>query len=131
MAEYERSATVHGTPAVIYAYVADPKHLPGYVAGMVQAAMMGGDHLHVAADVRRGHEEGNAMFRANPASRRLEWGSDDHPDYHGWLVVADGDANDTSRVTIHISTRNEDDRVEIDAALQQTLANLEAVLSHA
>ncbi len=95
MAEYERSATVHATPAATYEYLADPRHMPEYVATMTQAQRSDRAHLHVTAEVEGRHEEGDAMFRSDPSSRRLEWNREGHA-YRGWLTVA-GDNGSTSR----------------------------------
>lgn len=127
--EYERSATVHAAPATTYDYLANPRHLTEYVATMAQAEPSAPGHLHVAADVHGRHEEGDATFRADPAARRLEWGGDDGRGYHGWLNVTDGDMGGSARVTIHLSTRDEADRAEIEQAIEQTLANIERELA--
>jgi hypothetical protein len=124
MAEYERSATMHAAPGAVYDYLAEPGHLPEYVATMVQAERSNPGHLHVAADVDGRHEEGEASFRPDPAARRLEWGGD-KPDYRGWMQVADEDGSGSSRLTIHLSTRDDADGAEIEEAIGQTLANIE------
>jgi hypothetical protein len=129
MADYERSGTVGESPSATYAYLADPGHLPEYVATMVQARAMPGDHVHVAADVQGRHEEGDAMFRSDPAARRLEWGGEAGHDYRGWLTVADGEMPGTSVVTIHLATHDEADRAAIIATMDETLANITRALS--
>ena len=131
MAEYERSQTVSGRAAAIYDHLADPAHLTDYVATMVKSQVVSSEHLHVAADVSRGHEEGEAMFRADPAGRRLEWGGlEGHP-YHGWLSVTDGGSADESVVTIHLSTSDGENRAEIEQAITDTLGNISTMMSPA
>ena|SRR2546426_3606067 len=128
MAEYERSATVHATPAATYEYLADPRHMPEYVATMTQAQRSDRAHLHVTAEVEGRHEEGDAMFRSDPSSRRLEWGREGHA-YRGWLTVA-GDNGSTSTVTIHLETHDELDRAAVELALDATIANIQHSLSN-
>jgi len=127
MAEYERSATVNATPAATYDYLADPRHMPDYVATMTQAQRSDGGHLHVAAEVEGRHEEGDAMFRSDPVSRRLEWGREGHA-YRGWLTVG-GDDGPISTVTIHLETHDESDGAAIERALDETIANIQHSLS--
>jgi len=131
MAEYEKSQTVHGRASEIYDYLADPGHLTDYVATMVKAQVVSSEHLHVAADVSRGHEEGEAMFRANVAARRLEWGGMEGHAYRGWLDVEDGATAAESVVTIHLSTSDEEDRAEIEQAIVDTLHNISTTMSPA
>jgi Polyketide cyclase / dehydrase and lipid transport len=128
MAEYERSTTVQATPSATYGYLSDPQHLPDYVATMTQARATGQDHLRVAAEVQGRHEEGEAMFRADPSSRRLEWGREGH-DYHGWLTVTDGGSDDTAKVTIHLHTHDDSDGAEVERALDETMSKIENAVS--
>jgi uncharacterized protein YndB with AHSA1/START domain len=128
MAQYERSATIDAPPAATYDYLADPRHMPEYVATMTQARQSDRDHLHVAAEVEGRHEEGEAMFRSDPSSRRLEWGREGHA-YRGWLTVGGVDDESTSRVTIHLETHDESDPAEIERTLEETLANIRNALS--
>ena len=131
MAEYEKSQTVRGRATDIYEYLADPTHLTDYVATMVKAQVVSSEHLHVAADISRGHEEGEAMFRANAAARRLEWGGMEGHPYHGWLDVGEGASAGESVVTIHLSTGDVEDRAEIEQAITDTLHNISTMMSPA
>lgn len=130
MADFERSATIHAGADATYEYLADPRHMPDYVATMTQAEEAPGGHLHVAADVHGRHEEGEAMFLPDPAARRLEWGREGH-EYHGWLAVAGMTGAETSQVTIHIETHDETDADEVDRALDETMRNIEHAMSGA
>ena len=130
MADFERSATIHASADATYEYLADPRHMPEYVATMTQAKEAPGGHLHVAADVQGRHEEGEAMFLADPAARRLEWGREGH-EYHGWLAVAGMTGAPTSRVTIHLETHDEADADEVERALDETMRNIERAMSGA
>lgn len=131
MADYEKSQTVNGQASEIYDYLADPSHLTEYVATMVKAQVVSGDHLHVAADISRGHEEGEAMFRADASSHRIEWGAMESHGYSGWLAVGDGASAGTSSVTIHLSTRDDENKAEIEQAIDQTLGNISKLMSPA
>jgi Polyketide cyclase / dehydrase and lipid transport len=130
MAEYERSATVHAAPAATFDFLADPRHMPDYVATMTQARATGQGHLHVAADVQDRHEEADATFRADPATRRLEWGREGH-DYNGWLTVVDGKDVGSSTVTIHLRTHDALDAAEVERALEETMGKIETAVSTA
>jgi hypothetical protein len=130
MADFERSATIHATADATYEYLADPRHMPEYVATMTQAKEQPGGHLHVAADVEGRHEEGEAMFLADPAARRLEWGREGH-EYHGWLAVAGMTGAPTSMVTIHLETHDDTDAGEVERALDETMRRIEQAMSGA
>jgi Polyketide cyclase / dehydrase and lipid transport len=130
MADFERSATIHAPADATYEYLADPRNIPDYVARMTLAQEARGGHLHVAAEVEGRHEEGEAMFLADPAARRLEWGREGH-EYHGWLAVAGMTGAETSQVTIHIETHDDADAGEVERALDETMDNIERAMSAA
>jgi uncharacterized protein YndB with AHSA1/START domain len=130
MADFERSATIHAPADATYEYLADPRHMPEYVATMTLAQPSRGGHLHVAADVKGRHEEGEAMFEADEAARRLEWGREGH-EYHGWLAVTGLTGAATSTVTIHLETHEQTDAAEVERALDETMANIERAVSPA
>jgi uncharacterized protein YndB with AHSA1/START domain len=128
MADFERSATIHAPADATYEYLEDPRHMPEYVAMMTEAQEAPGGHLHVAAEVRGRHEEGEAMFLSDPAARRLEWGREGH-EYHGWMAVTGLTGAPTSTVTIHLETHEETDAAEVERALDETLRNIEHAMS--
>ena len=128
MADFERSATIHASADATYEYLADPRHLPDYVAFMTEAREAPGAHLHVAADVQGRHEEGEAMFLADEAFRRLEWGREGH-EYHGWMTVAGMTGAPTSLVTIHLETHEPTDTDLVEQALDETLRNIDRAMS--
>lgn len=130
MADFERSATIQAPADATYEYLADPRHMPEYVANMTRAEASRGGHLHVAADVQGRHEEGEAMFEADDAARRLEWGREAH-EYHGWLAVTGLTGAETSTVTIHLETHEETDADEVERAIDETLANIDRAMSAA
>lgn len=128
MADFERSATIHASADATYQYLADPTHMPEYVATMTRAEASRGGHLHVAADVQGRQEEGEAMFEVDEAARRLEWGREGH-EYHGWLAVTGLTGAPTSTVTIHLETHEQTDAAEVERALDETMANIERAMS--
>lgn len=129
MGDYEHSAIIHATPDATFDYVSDPRHMPEYVATMIEAIPGIGDRIRVAADIHGQREEGEAILRSDPAARRLEWGGGHGSDYHGWMTVSAGDNGSTARVTIHLAAKDEEDRPEIEGALRQTLTNIDSAIS--
>jgi len=128
MADFERSVTIHAPADATYAYLADPRHLPEYVAFMTEAREAPGAHLHVAADVQGRHEEGEAMFLADEAFRRIEWGREGH-EYHGWMTIAGMTGSPTSTVTIHLETHEETDTELVEQAIDETLRNIDRAMT--
>lgn len=126
MRDFERTATVGANPDEAYQFLADPKNMPGYIATMVLARPEEGNRLRVAADVEGRHEEGDASFRANPSRHRLEWGSEDASDYHGWIQVTP--AGNGSSVTIHLHLDREEDEAEVNRVMDETVQNIQRLL---
>jgi hypothetical protein len=125
MTDFERQVTVAVDPDTAFEYMADPRHLPEFVATMTSAHHEPGrqrTELHVTAEVEGRHEEGDTRFRADRWSRSIDWGNP--PDYRGTLRVEP--AGETS---CHISLllRIRDPRGErdlIERAMDETLRNL-------
>jgi hypothetical protein len=127
MADYERSTMVNNVaPDAAFDYLSNPANMPSYIVGMTRA-VPSGDGLNVSADVAgRGTEQGEAAFRADAGSRKLEWSRAGH-DYRGELQVAD--AGGGSKITIKVHTHDDSDAEQTELSLQQTLANIQMALS--
>jgi hypothetical protein len=122
MPDYERSTTITTGPDDAFRFLADPRNLPRYVASMVLAQPEQGETVRVAADVQGRREEGEARFRADPVSHRLEWGGEESSGYHGTLQV--GEAGSGATVTIRLHLDHQQDEAEINRVLDETVANI-------
>lgn len=88
MTTIERSIHVDADPERTFAYLSDVGNLPRYMDSMTSAERTAPEEVHVTAVVPGGEtEEGEAWFRADGSSRRVEWGSEGDSDYAGWLQV--------------------------------------------
>ena len=136
MAAYERTVTVGVDADSAFRFLSDPANLPRYVATMVQAEPAGSGRMHVAADVEGRHEESDARFHTDAASRRMEWSGREERGYRGWLEVHDGGRGEGSEggrgagatVTVHLDAQHDDEAAEIDRALDETAANVKQLL---
>lgn len=126
MVDFERTVSVDAAPDEAFRFLTDPDNLPRYVETMISAEPGEGGRLRVAADVQGRHEEGEARLRVDEAKRRMEWAGDGGSVYRGWLEV--GAAGTGSSVTIHIEGARDDERTEIERALDQTAANIQRML---
>lgn len=127
MPDFERTATVTAAPEDAFQFLADPSNLPKYVATMSLAKPEEGHRLHVAAEVQGRHEEGDARFTADAAQRRIEWGAGGQSRYAGSIAVSE--ANGGSSVHIRIHVEHEQDEGEINRAMDETVSNIERLLS--
>jgi uncharacterized protein YndB with AHSA1/START domain len=129
MPDFERHVTVPVDPDTAFEYVADPSHLPRYVAMMTEARHVPGrqrTEIHVAAEVNGRREEGDTRFRADRWSRSVDWGTP--PDYRGTMRV-EADGSGGSRISLFLRVR--DPRGEaslIEQVMDQTMASLAARL---
>jgi uncharacterized protein YndB with AHSA1/START domain len=127
--DFERQVTVAVDPDTAFDYVADPSHLPQFVATMTEARRQPGrqrTELHVAAEVNGRHEEGDTRFRADRWSRSVDWGTP--PDYRGSMRVHPA-GEDGSRISLHLRVRDpRGERAQIEQAMEETLARLSALL---
>ncbi|MFN8632012.1 MAG: SRPBCC family protein [Chloroflexota bacterium] len=123
MPDFERSQQIPIDADTAFEYVSNPRHLPEFVAMMSDARPGGTGALHVTAEVNGRHEEGEARFRADPSSRSLEWGGGNGSDYHGSMRFEPIDRR-TSSAHLTLHTRDDNERRDIERALDQTMDNL-------
>ena len=128
MGDHERTVEVAASPDAVFAYLAEPKNLPKYVATMTAAVPAGGETVHVAAEVQGRREEGDARFHTDPSQRRIEWAGEGSGAYRGWLKVAAAEAG--SAVTVHIHTTHDQgaDAAEIDRAFDETMDRIQQLV---
>ena len=121
MTTIERSITVASTPDRTFDYLSDVGNLPRYMDSMTSAARTGPEEVHVTAEVPdQGTEEGEAWFRTDPTTRRVEWGSEGSSDYHGWLQVDEDPGTGGSLVRLGLQMVHED----VDDSIGRTLETL-------
>jgi Polyketide cyclase / dehydrase and lipid transport len=128
MADFERSTTVGVGADAAFAYLSDPEHLPQYVSAMAlvdDVAVDGDPAVEPERDAREVAPE--ARLLADAATRTVEWGRPG-ADYGGSMSVAVGTAS-TSQVVIRLHVRDDADRAGIDRMLDETVRNLQRLLS--
>jgi uncharacterized membrane protein len=131
MADYERAQTVEAPAEALFAFLAEIGNLPRYFEQMTAAEPAGGEAVRVTAEVDGREREGEAWFRVDRESRRVEWGSEGPNDYHGWLDVTD-EGGGRSTVAVHVSTERVEDRPdEINQGLERTLGNVRRLVEEA
>jgi len=91
MAEYTGSIEIEHPAAEVFAFLADPRHLPHYLPTVRGVECEGGPEGVLRLTVS-GEAEGHAYhdtgwLRADQGARRLDWGSESRSDYRGWLEV--------------------------------------------
>lgn len=101
MAEFEASRGVPVPPERLFAVASDLSRLAAWVPPLDRVEQDSGTGvLHVHGD------DGNhdAVWRAEPDQRRIEWGVSPGSGYAGWLQVYASGADDTrSEAVIHLS----------------------------
>ncbi|TMS00556.1 SRPBCC family protein [Nonomuraea basaltis] len=89
--------------------------------------------VEAEGDLVPGEGAHEGLFRTSEEQLRVEWGGRDHPDYAGWLQVADA-ASGTSEVTVHISLLDEPDSGaradEVRELLDRSLDRLADEVAH-
>lgn len=126
MADHEHTTTVRRDPASVFAYLADAQNLPRYVDAMKQAKPLGGEDVHVVAEVAGHRYEGDAWMHADTDAKNIRWGADESGSYHGELFVT-GIGDEESKVTITLHT-DHDGGQDVDAGLQRTLETIKSEL---
>ena len=124
MGDFTGSTTVDAPPASLFDYLSDVDNLPKYFTRMTSAKRGDGEEVHTTAQIPGGREvEGDAWFRVDEDTQRVEWGSEGPNDYHGYVDVTP--SGDGSQVEVHLhTTRADDGDAQMEHGIQETLANI-------
>ncbi|MBW4718184.1 SRPBCC family protein [Saccharothrix obliqua] len=124
MSSYQHRATVDLPPDRLFDYLAEPENLPRYFPDLTEVEPVGGDRVHVEADLGGRHVAADGWVRVDRDRRTLSWGTPGQDDYHGELSVTDRDAGRSEiAVTLHTEHTGGPD-------VQQALEEAVAVLTH-
>lgn len=122
MPDHEMTRTVDAPAEDLFGWLSDVRNLPTFMHRMTRAEPAGGDAVRVTARLPDGREvEGEAWFRADGDSRRIEWGSEGPNDYRGWLQVRPRASG--SEVEVHLHTERAADG-EVDRGIAATLDDI-------
>jgi carbon monoxide dehydrogenase subunit G len=98
--DHDHTEHVAATPEGVYAAISNPANLSRFVPQVTAVRTVSEDQVEVDARYEGKTQHGEAYFRTNEESRRIEWGA--ASGYEGWMQVdADGDG---SRLTLHLHT---------------------------
>lgn len=101
MADFEHRQRIAAPPDRVYAFVSDVANLPKYVPTTKAAESLPGGKVRVQGEAQGHRYDSDGYFRADDASRRVEWGAEER-DYSGFLDIdAAGDGG--SDLTVHLS----------------------------
>lgn len=84
----------------VFATASDLDRLTEWLPHPVAVRPTGDGEVHAGIEPRDVDTRG--LVRVRPEQLRVEWGSEDTPDYAGWLQVMGADP-DRSSVTLHLS----------------------------
>ena len=128
MADFRATTTVDAAEGALFDYLSQVQNLPHYFSRMTSATPGDGEEVHTTAQMPDGTEvEGDAWFRVDESTQRIEWGSEGAHDYHGSLEVTG--TSDGSRVEVQVHTsRVAGDDQEIPGALDETLATIKRLV---
>lgn len=103
MSEYQNSIVIQAHPDKVFDFVADINNLPKYLPTVHNASPLSQGRIRVQGEAGGHKYDEEGYFRADPETRKLEWGSDGENDYSGWLKVDQGEEPSASRITVHIT----------------------------
>jgi len=99
--EHEHAEHVAADPERLYRALANVDNIAHWVPQLTSVHRQQGDTVEVQARYEGRTQQGEAFFRTDDGSRRIEWGTEGGP-YQGWMRVdPDGDG---SKLTLHLST---------------------------
>jgi uncharacterized membrane protein len=129
MADFTGTTTVDASQKALFAFLSDVSNLPRYFARMTSATPGNGEEVHTTAQMPDGTTvEGDAWFRVDDSSQRIEWGSEGASEYHGAVDVrSKGDT--ASEVEVHVhTTRVEPGDSGVQEGVETTLAQIKRLV---
>ncbi|RKT55288.1 SRPBCC family protein [Saccharothrix australiensis] len=124
MSSYEHRAAVDLAPDRLFDFLAEPKNLPRYFPELTEVDPVGGDRVHVEADLGDRHVAADGWLRVDRDRRTLSWGTPGETDYHGELSVTGQDAG-RSEIVVTLHTERAG-----GPEIQRSLEEAVAVLAH-
>jgi uncharacterized protein YndB with AHSA1/START domain len=136
MAEFEAERRMPADAETVFAIVGDLGRLTEWMPAPIGVRPTGDGEVHADVEPRGVHADG--LVGVRPEQLRVEWGSEDSPDYAGWLQVEHAEAGHSS-VVLHLSflgdqpeTRRHGSAAgEVRKWLDDALAGLERVVAGA
>jgi uncharacterized protein YndB with AHSA1/START domain len=136
MAEFEADRRMPADAETVFAVVSDLDRLAEWLPPSVAVAPTAAGEVHARVDPRDIDVDGLVDVRREQL--RLEWGSEDSPDYAGWLQVYHAEPGHSS-VSLHLSflgdqpeTRQHGNAAdEVRAWMDDALSRLEDVVAGA
>jgi carbon monoxide dehydrogenase subunit G len=113
--DHVHSQFVAGDPDTVFGLLSDPASLARFVPQLTKVDRHG-ENVAVEARYEGRTQHGEAQFRADEASRRIEWGADSG--YRGWLQVepdGDGSMLTLGLHTMHVEHADHDVAGTLDA----------------
>ncbi|MEU4806946.1 SRPBCC family protein [Actinosynnema sp. NPDC023587] len=124
MASYTHQVEVDLPSGRLFDFLADPRTLPQYMPKLTEVEPVGGDRVHVEADVGGKHITTEGWLRVDRDRHTLSWGTPGEDDYHGELTVSDhGAGRSEIAITLHTERAGGPD-------VQRGLEEAVAVLTH-
>ena len=77
---------------------------PSYLPLMTAARELGEGRLAMDTDVKGSSHTVEAWWRLDADRRRIDWGSERDPGYHGWLVVEPAGSGAGSQISYELTT---------------------------
>jgi len=114
--DHVHSEHVAAPPEQVFAALSDPGKLARFVPQLTRVDTQAGDRVEVEARYAGHTQHGEAFFRTDDASRRIEWGTDGG--YNGSMgVEPDGDGSmlTLSLHTTHVDHADHDVGATLDA----------------
>ncbi|WP_188193195.1 SRPBCC family protein [Nonomuraea sp. SYSU D8015] len=108
MAEFEATRGMPADSMIVYGVASDVAVMDRWLPQGLHVTDAGPGTVEADGELVPGEGAHEGLFRASEDQLRVEWGGRDHPDYAGWLQVADSTAG-ASEVTVHISLLDEPD----------------------
>lgn len=102
MAEYQDSITVNATPDVVFRIISDVRNFSQYMPTTHHAELQGVESVRVQGEAAGHSYDSDGYFRVDVSANYMEWGSDEEPQYKGWMDITPLPGG-RSKVTVHLS----------------------------
>jgi hypothetical protein len=120
--DLERTTTVGKGADALFAVLADAGTVPEYATLVTHVETIAEDGSPAALEALPREGLGEVRFVPDAAARRIDWGEPGSA-YHGSITIEAGTTS-TSDVTIRLHVRDDVDRAQVEAFLEQAVRGI-------
>jgi uncharacterized protein YndB with AHSA1/START domain len=126
MGDYRGRVSINRPAREVFAFLADTANMPRYMPTVRQATPQGGNRLLLEGEAEGKPWRSEGWMEVEPQQRRMRWGAEDPPRYHGEIQVSGEGEHSEVELRLHLNPKP-----EVAERMQRHDGDVDAGLRHA